>query len=119
MPSVGTSACKAVASVAPATPALANCKNCRRVFVIFASPRSIVPLCHPRAVVEIGNLANERIIAVRATTALARQVDPKLLELFGVIPPVQQIPLFGPFGDFLLLRSDLGPRRPVHLVLHA
>jgi len=36
------------------------------------------------------------------------EIDAELLELFGVIALVEQIPLLGAFADFALLRSDLG-----------
>src|SRR5689334_7366803 len=51
--------------------------------------------------------------------ALSGEIDPQLLELFGVIAPVQQVPLLAAFGDLALLRPNLLARQAVDLILRA
>ena len=60
-----------------------------------------------------------RFAVMRQTISIASmfdsavEVDAELFQLFGVVALVEQIPLLGAFGDFALLRADLGARRAV------
>src|SRR5579864_6849071 len=45
--------------------------------------------------------------------ALAGQIDAQLFQFFGVIAPVQQVPLLAAFGDLALLRPHFVARHAV------